>query len=606
MSWTEDYYYNGEWSEDYYYSGEWLDNESIDTTKSKPTSKIDVFKKIQERSNRYVADFETVNDEDDSRVWLYSIVEIETLRVVDRGTSLDEFMLWCANNEKNTVYIHNLKFDGEFIIAWLLKNGFNYTDYELPYSKKTFKTLISGLGEFYMIEMCFGKRKRKLIRTTIYDSLKILPMKVADIPEAFGLEESKLEIDYNKPRPIGYKPEQDEIDYVDSDCIIVAKALKKVFELGLTRLTLASNALSDYKETIGLDRYDYLFPILPIEMDDELRNAYRGGLCYLNPRFKGKVTGRGLKLDINGAYYHAMATEYLPYGRPIEYEGSYEYDENYRRYIQVIECSFTIKPNEVPFVHIRNNFMFSEEAVESTNYEVVQLTLTDIELQLFLQTYEVFEIYFIKGWKFKSSCRLFEGYINKWYNIRKLSKENGDIGTTTIAKRMLTALYGAFGKRPIRQLRKPCLQDGMVYYRTSMDYQTTTEYVPVAIFTTSYVRVRLLRAIRALKQRFIYCDTDSLDLIGWDLPEELPIHQSELGAWKLEHRFNRSKFLGQKQYVQEKEDGTLKTVVAGMGERAKKHITFDNFNKGQIYENNLKKKRTKDGAILYDDIFELK
>ena len=74
---------------------------------------------------RFTADFETNVSEDDARVWAYSICEIGNIDNFIYGNNIADFINWCANKKQNyTLYFHNLKFDSEYIISYLLQNGF--------------------------------------------------------------------------------------------------------------------------------------------------------------------------------------------------------------------------------------------------------------------------------------------------------------------------------------------------------------------------------------------------------------------------------------------------------------------------------------------------
>lgn len=146
---------------------------------------------------------------------------------------------------------------------------------------------------FYELKIYFkkDKQKKKSIKVTIYDSLKIIPFSVKEIAKAFNLEESKLELDYLKKRKEGHELTPEEKAYIRNDVVIVAKALKVIFDEKLTKMTQGSNALSDFKNIIGKDKFEHLFPHLPIELDNDIRRSYRGGFTYLNPLYKEKEVG---------------------------------------------------------------------------------------------------------------------------------------------------------------------------------------------------------------------------------------------------------------------------------------------------------------------------
>ena len=127
------------------------------------------------------------------------------------------------------------------------------------------------MGQFYNITVYFYKHNKNVKKVTFIDSLKIIPFGVSYIAKSFGLEISKLELDYNKPRIIGHILTDEEKDYIKNDVLIVAKALKVLFDENLTRMTSASNALFNYKKIIGENRFNNLFPELTKEVDEKIR-----------------------------------------------------------------------------------------------------------------------------------------------------------------------------------------------------------------------------------------------------------------------------------------------------------------------------------------------
>ena len=103
---------------------------------------------------KYTADFETTVDENDCRVWAYAICEIGKPEHFMYGNSIDDFMAWCGDPSHNDVlYFHNLKFDGEYIIHWLLTHGFTFIKDKKERADNTCSTLITVMGQFYSIEV---------------------------------------------------------------------------------------------------------------------------------------------------------------------------------------------------------------------------------------------------------------------------------------------------------------------------------------------------------------------------------------------------------------------------------------------------------------------
>lgn len=73
-----------------------------------------------------MADFETTvfTNQTYTEVWASAIVEIGTEDVIIEN-SIEKFMktiFKLAQKNNITVYFHNLKFDGSFILDWLIRN----------------------------------------------------------------------------------------------------------------------------------------------------------------------------------------------------------------------------------------------------------------------------------------------------------------------------------------------------------------------------------------------------------------------------------------------------------------------------------------------------
>lgn len=102
-----------------------------------------------------------------------------------------------------------------------------------------------------------------------------------------------------------------------------------------------------------------------------------------------------------------MYEKSLPICEPIFYEGKYQEDIIYPLYIQMITCSFNIKKNKIPTIQIKHSLFKDNEYLESSNEEIVCLVLTSVDLKLFLEQYDVYDLEYISGWKFKCMRRNF-------------------------------------------------------------------------------------------------------------------------------------------------------------------------------------------------------
>lgn len=552
----------------------------------------------------FTADFETTTDPLDCRVWACGICSIDETHSFKYGNSLEWFIEFAKNNIGSTFYFHNLKFDGEFILCYLFEHGYKHVTDRKKLKTKTFTTLISDKGQFYSLEICFNKDEDKTEKIIIYDSLKILPFSVEAIAKGFNLPISKLEIDYDEKREIGHILTPQEIDYLRNDVEIMSRALLTLFNQDLRQMTQGSNALYDYKKIVGKKNFSKWFPIPDYDFD--VRQSYKGGFTYCDPRRQGQDIGAGIVLDVNSLYPSVMYYQPLPYGEGIFFEGKYKPDKLYNLYVQMFTCQFELKENYIPTIQLKNNLSFIPTAyLSSSEDEEVTMCLTSVDLELFFEHYHVYNITWHSGWKFKSTTGLFKEYIDKWNAVKMESTLNGNKAMRTLAKLMLNALYGKFALNPNVQSKIPYYDNGIIKYTLGEKETRNPIYIPVGTFITAWARHKTITSAQKVYNRFLYADTDSLHLIGTEIPKGLEVDPVKLGAWKHESTFTRARFVRQKTYIEEI-DGELNITCAGMPSRCYKHVTWDNFIAGSSFEGKLQFTHVQGGIVLKDIDFTIK
>jgi hypothetical protein len=568
---------------------------------------------------KYVADFETTvpditpieiddeNEQEDinpveTRVWVWGLCEVGNIENFQWGTTIESFIDWCQKENKE-IYFHNLKFDAQFIIYYLLKNGYEYSETPLD---KTFNVIVSGMGQFFKLDIIFKKMNKKYKKVTIYDSLKKLPFTVKKIAKDFGLPMQKGEIDYKKDRPIGYIPDDEEIDYLKRDVQIVAIALGIQLENGLTRMTTASDALHTYKQIIGKTKFKVQFPVLPLQVDKDIRDfGYKGGFTYVSKRYAEKDINEGIVFDVNSLYPWVLRHCLLPFGFPLSFDGRYIDDEEYPLYFQTLVCTFKIKEGKIPTIQLKNNFRFvPTDYIENSGLEPTGLVLSKPDLELFFDHYDVDVYEWGGGWKFQACTGMFDEYVDHFMSMKATSGK----GTANyfISKLLLNALYGKFGKNPDVTGKYPVLDEetGTLKYKKKEQEMSEPIYLPLAAYVTSWARNKTIRTAQELYPRFIYADTDSIHLEGAEVPNNIKIHNTELGAWKHEGTFSRGRFLRPKTYIEEIE-GKLHVTCAGMPENVKEQVTWENFKRGQVYTGKLLPKQVAGGVVLVETEFKI-
>ena len=365
-----------------------------------------------------------------------------------------------------------------------------------------------------------------------------------------------------------------------------------------------------------MNRFRNLYKPLNYDIDKDIRRAYRGGFTYCNPLYKGKETAGGEVLDVNSLYPSVMYKEILPFGEPFFYEGEYIEDKVYPLYIQRLTCSFKIKDGKIPTIQIKHSRFVDNEYLTDSGIEPVALTLTSIDLKLFLEQYDVWDLHYECGWKFKGMRGLFTDYIDKWIKVKNDATITGNKGMRQVAKIMLNSLYGKFATSLDVQSKVPYLEDDIVKYRLGEKKTKDGVYLPMGAFITAYARDKTIRTSQAIKDysiekygKDLYCysDTDSVHTL---LPiEELKqfceIDDVKLGAWKHESHFTRAKFIRQKTYLEEI-DGEINITCAGLPKNCYDQVNWDNFKEGLRVNGKLTFHHVKGGVILIPTEFTIK
>lgn len=559
-----------------------------------------------------VADFETSRiapGTTDSHVWCWGASRWCGDRVEDDdyrwGTTIDGFMEYVSSQERSTnVFFHNLKFDGHFIVDWLLRTGKRCIDLDDQGTRKfhvgEFRTTISDMGQWYKIVWKAASNRIVEFR----DSYKILPVSVKALGEMSDDHVFKGDIDHTIVRPVGYSPTDEELDYQYRDVRIVSNALHIS---GVSKLTISSLAFNDWKSTLTFTKevgtnfkecciWRNIFPRLSDRDDAAIRSAYRGGFTAVAVGKEGYLSGPGRTYDVNSMYPSILRDEPLPGGNPIRYFDGLPDNDDY--WVARACVSFKLKSGGIPCIQLKNTpgYRGSEHLKDG---ESVVLSFTNIDYEIFKEMYD-FEIEALEWvYRFRRYTHVFDAYIEKWGSI----KEQSTGVRRQLAKLHLNSLYGKFGNTPKLGSRTPVMDDdGNVHYVPGPTTDDEPNYVPLAVFVTSIARARIIRSAAMCGNRFLYADTDSLHVEG-DYPVEgLDVHDTRLGAWKKESSFKYGVYNRAKQYG-EVIDGKHVIHMAGAPEKILENVKVDDMLGDMCLDGKLIPRTVKGGTLLKETTF---
>lgn len=628
---------------------------------------------MHERSQKiYAADFETTiyKGQQYTEVWSAACVEIGTDDVKIFCSIDEQFNFFNGGDDNVLAYYHNLKFDGEFWLSYLLrvqkyKQALDEDNNFLPIKrmpKRSISYSISEMGQWYRIII---KTDNKIIE--LRDSLNLLPFTLQRIGKSFKTPHKKLEMEYTGFRYAGCPITDEERKYIANDVLVLKEALEITFEAGHKKLTIGSCCLTEYKQIEGRE-YERLYPDLtaitiPEEYgapnaDAYIRKGYRGGWCYL-ARGKEGVHYNGVTYDVNSLYPSMMSSESLnryPVGLPTFWKGAPpdEAKAAGRYYYLRIRCRFRIKPGKLPFIQSKNTLLYKmNQMLETSDIwdkktqkyyseyinsagEVVPatmvLTLSCTDWALMQEHYNIYDLEYLDGCYFDTRIGIFDDYIDK-YRREKMENKGAK---RELAKLFLNNLYGKMATNTNSSYKIARVkEDGTIAYTIVPANDKKPGYIAVGAAITSYARNFTIRAAQANyygpdQPGFIYADTDSIHL---DLPAEqvrgITVHDKNFCCWKKESEWDVGKFVRQKTYVEHTEAG-YEIKCAGMPQRCKDLFaasmgeieiepktpeeaaflatrrTLDDFDNGLMVPGKLVPKRIPGGVVLTETTYEIR
>jgi hypothetical protein len=523
----------------------------------------------------YAADFEATTQEEDCHVWAWGVAEVSRSpeETFAYGADIEGFIEWATDNP-GRYWFHNLGYDGKFVVWWLLEHGFRWVPDKPQIGE--FTTLISDMGRWYSLEWA-GEQGR----VRLADSFNKLPFKLSIVAGAYGLEVTKGEIDYDLPRPLGYRMTDLELDYLRRDVFILAQAMSHRLEMG-AKLTTGADCLANFKDLIGERKFNTLFPMLNPILDGDLRKAYRGGYVYVAPQWKNVVMGTGIRLDVNSLYPWAMRENVMPFGKPKRGKGKPKPTKEYPLWVGEVTFTAKLKPGKLPCIQPKSGFSFNSREYITETAEPLTMWFCNVDWALIEESYDLTVYEWGGYYLFHGQLGMYDDYID----TGMVGKANAtSAGERQNWKLWLNNLYGKTGQKIDVTGKQPKLGlDHVVSYVQGKKELRDPVYVPTAVFTTAYARNKTIRTAWLFGDRFAYCDTDSIHAAGTEVPEGVEVHPTNLGAWKLEATFTRAKFLRCKTYVEDVivsgDETKLEFTCAGMSEGLKSVMTFDDFAPG--------------------------
>lgn len=559
-------------------------------------------KNKKQNVRKFMCDFETTvyEGQTSTEVWASASVEFYTENVNIFHSIDEQFQYFKALNCDIIAYYHNLKFDGNFWLSYLLtklkyEQAIHYLNDEQTQAEfiaikdmknKTFRYTISDMGQWYTLTIKVNNHTIEL-----RDSLKLLPFSVKQIGKSFKTKHQKLDMEYVGYRYAGCNITDEEKQYIANDVLVVKEALEQLFNDGHDKLTIGSCCMEEYKKTTGAYDYKDLFPPLDevaldknifgsSNADEYIRHSYRGGWCYLVKGKENKVKHNGTTGDVNSLYpsmMHSQSGNHFPIGKPYFWSGNIIPNEaigENKYFFLRIKTRFYIKENMLPFIQIKGNHLYkgteslttsdilNKDGTYNRYYKdkngnihdsTVIMTVTMTDYKLMLKHYELVDFEILDGCWFYSMKGIFDNYINHYAEIKMNSKG----AKRTEAKLFLNNLYGKLASSSNSSFKVAYVKDdeSIGFYIVPANNKKVG-HIATGSAITSYARNFTITAAQKNyygvdKVGFIYADTDS---IHCDLPADkikgITVDPVKFCCWKLESSWDTAIFTRQKTYIE--------------------------------------------------------
>ena len=506
--------------------------------------------------------------------------------------------LLCETEPKLIIWVHNLAYE----FTWL-SSIYPFRDDEC-FFRDIRKPIYCKMWEVFEFRCSY-------IQTNL--SLSML-CKQMGVPEKL----SGQKFNYDKIRFPWTPLTEYERDYIVTDVDSLVKAMKKrVQQNGDTLVTVPLTSTGyvrrDCKEALKGD-YAMIKSILPDERQFRLlRRAFRGGNTHANKKHAGRIVSDVNSYDIVSCYPTQQLTMKFPMKKFKWLDCRLSLD----RVFKFIGLGYAVvglyqfkglrlkkKNTAIPYISFSRCDCRAVDENNKIDYKLdngrvlecgyLEIALTEIDLQIILKQYYYDEIAIVECMVAQKDYlpAEYRKVIQEYYNNKtrlKGYKTDEEEYLYTKSKNMLNSVYGMSATSPIHQ---EVLYNAGQYKRRTYEGMTEEEIDKAlmsapfpyqwGVYTTALSRLQLQQAIDFCPQdRLVYCDTDSIKVIGTlDIDKLNKPHLEKalqtgayaddrngnrhyIGLFEQDAHYDRFITQGAKRYAYEKE-GHLGVTVSGV------------------------------------------
>ena len=418
---------------------------------------------------------------------------------------------------------------------------------------------LSGLYNFQNDE-CFFRDVRKPIYCRMFDTFELrcsyiqTNMSLAALCKQTGVKQklSGQKYDYDKIRYPWTELSEFEQEYTTVDVESLVQAMKyRVSRAGDTLqtvpLTSTGYVRRECKEALK-DQFLDLREMKPGEKEYRLlRKAFRGGNTHANRYYVNQILDDVYSYDISSSYPTQQLTKLFPI-KPFRWLEINQKTAQRRieRVFQFIGLGYAVvgtyqfknmrlknHREPIPYISLSRcqamgnddiDLVLDNGRVLECAYMEISLTEIDLEIVLDQYTFDYMDVMEAMISQKDYLPQAYRAVIQEYYNKKTALKcDDSEDGKYiyTKSKNMLNAVYGMSATDPVHQ--DIFYKDGD-YQVSSYEDFTQDELLKLlknaafpyqwGVYTTAYARKQLQDAIKLCGDRIVYCDTDSVKVLG--------------------------------------------------------------------------------------------
>ena len=522
---------------------------------------IEETKKRRKAQNKHrILDVYSAFDIETSTVWLnedHSLYDVHSFMYVwqfqieeytVKGRTWQEFFIWLDTLK---TAIDRIREEKKLSVNPLLVVWVHNLAYEFQW--------LSGLYPFTNDEVFF-RDVRKPIYCRMFETFELRcsyiqsNMSLSALCKQTGVKQklSGQKYDYDKIRYPWTPLSEFEEEYTTVDVESLVKAMKYRVSRGgdnlqTVPLTSTGYVRRECKEALK-DYFLDLRELKPAEKEYRLlRKAFRGGNTHANRYYVDKIIDNVYSYDISSSYPTQQLTQLFPI-RPFKWLDINQRTPKRRvqRVLQFIGLGYAVVATyqfknlrlknhrePIPYISLSRCQAMGTDDMEMIldNGRIlecgyIEISLTEIDLQIVLDQYQFDSMDVIeamvsqKDYLPEQYRKVIQNYYNKKTALKGDDSEDGKYMYMK-SKNMLNAVYGMSATDPVHQ--DIFYKDGDYKVSTYEDF-TQDELLKLlknasfpyqwGVYTTALARKQLQDAIKLCGDRIVYCDTDSVKVIG--------------------------------------------------------------------------------------------